>query len=275
MALTLADLVSIDAFVPQVVLHGASQSLVLGLAGMPTVQRFLSGTGIYTPTSSAVTWIMGRMKAGGAGGQTGTVGQFASGTAGTDGTNTTFADWSASGGSAGGSGVPGGFGGTDGTGILIDRRPGDRSQIGGGWSGLGGPVGIYGRSGAGSGGGIGGAGADAGGNAIANSGGGGGGGGPGTAAGAGFFGAGGGEGEEVEFLMTAAQASGAVWTVGNGGAGGPTVGNTYYGGGYGAAGRIILLEFYTPVPPALLTSPSELLAQLAALSGMAAVASLS
>lgn len=41
-------------------------------SGMPTVQRFASGSGTYVPTSLAVTWIRVRMVAGGGGGGVGT-----------------------------------------------------------------------------------------------------------------------------------------------------------------------------------------------------------
>lgn len=220
--------------------------------GMPTYQTYTSGSGTYQPTSSAVTWIKVRMKAGGGGAQGGSA-TATSGPIGTDGGNTTFENWTARGGSTGGSGVAGGFGGADGTGTVIERTPGARAQAGAVWNLTNNSSQtINGRAGAGNGGGVGGSANNGGGNAIANSGGGGGGGGPGVTGYtgvAGYCGAGGGEGEYVEFIMTVAQAIGAAWTVGQGGAGGIAATAAQTGGGAGAAGKITFEEHYTASAP--------------------------
>lgn len=205
----------------------------------PTVQRLLSGSGTYT-SPAGVTRLRVKMKAAGGGGQ-GASATFSTPNSGGVGANSTFENWVAVGGGAGGGGGQGGTGGVNGTGTLIDRTPGATAQIGGGWTGLGGSVGIYGRSGAGSGGGLAGSGGAPGNNAQPNSGAGGAGGGP-SAGSAGFFGAGGSEGETVEFWIAPGSYN---YSVGAGGQPALAAGtNTQWGSGAGGSGKIIVEEHY-------------------------------
>jgi hypothetical protein len=192
-------------------------SSIIGVA--PTVQSFTSGSGTYTPSAgiarSKVRMVGGGGNAGG----------------GTSGSNTSFGTWTAVGGSGGGgtggTGGAGGSGGTNGTGTLVFRANGGQGGSGGtggadNFGGTGGGT-FFGSTGAPSNGGS----IDA----PANSGVGG----CGTAS-AGSGNAGGGGGEYVEFWMTAAQIGASLsYTVGAGGTGGT---------GQGAAGRIIVEEFY-------------------------------
>src|SRR5215475_1424349 len=90
---------------------------------MPTVQRFLTGTGTYTPPAG-VAWIRVRMCAGGGGG-----GSAGNTVFGVNGGTTSFGNWTANGGSGGqgaqgtngGTAVAGGSGGANGTGTLVVR----------------------------------------------------------------------------------------------------------------------------------------------------------
>src|SRR5215475_9056056 len=98
---------------------------------MPTVQRFLTGTGTYTPPAG-VAWIRVRMCAGGGGGggagPTGNASLLAGGSGGA----TTFGAWTCQGGAGGqiivaglGSvGGLGGSGGSNGTGTVVARFSG-------------------------------------------------------------------------------------------------------------------------------------------------------
>jgi len=182
--------------------NGASSPATFQAPTAPTVQRFTSGTGNYTPTSVSVLWIRVRVTAGGGGG---------GGTGGTNGTGTLISRMSGGGGSGGGS--------------LAST-----SVIPAGGSGGNGPFG--GASGGGS--------QDSAPSAAAANTGGGGGGGVGNN-GATQYGAGGGggSGEYVEFYVsppgTIAYIVGAAASGGTG---------TVQSGGAGAAGQIIVEEFY-------------------------------
>lgn len=201
---------------------------------LPTVQRFTTGSGTYTPPAG-VRQIRVRMVGGGGGGG-------ASATnGGANGTTTSFATWTAvngNGGAAGGTGTggAGGTGGVDGTGTLIARFAGANGGVAstagdfampsfGGSSFFGGAGPTSGAA----------ASSSAGAAAKANTGGGGGGG----INAAGNGGGGGGAGEYVEFFVSAPSA--VSYTVGGGGNGGAAGGNA---GGNGAAGVIIVEEFY-------------------------------
>jgi hypothetical protein len=194
----------------------------------PTVQRFTTGSGTYTPTTGTVRIRVRMIGGGGAG--SGSAGS------GSSGSSTSLGTWTVNGGSGGtgqgGTGGPGGTGGANGTGILIVRCQG----IPGGGS-LGTNVnaqltGGNGGSGPFGGGGIGGAtGSGAGTTAAANSGAGGGG--QGGNQGVSSY-PGGGSGEYVEFYVSAPGPL--SYVVGAGG--------TVAGSGLGAAGSIIIEEFY-------------------------------
>jgi hypothetical protein len=204
---------------------------------LPTVQRFLSGSGTYNPTAG-VTKIHVRMCAGGGGGGARITNN------GADGTDTSFGSWTAIHGSGGahgnitnpGPGGAGGTGGANGTGNLVVRFPGGAgngiSQANINWL-MGGAAGGANP--------FGGAGASvaqaAGGAGATNTGAGGAGGGVANAQD--NPGNGGGAGEYVEFWVNAPGAIGyAVGGGGNGGAAGTTA------GGNGAAGIIIIEEWY-------------------------------
>jgi hypothetical protein len=203
----------------------------------PTVQTFTSGTAAtYTPATGAVR-IRVRMVGGGGGGGSALSG---SGTAG----NTTSFQGSASGvvawtalGGGYGSSAPGagGTGGADGTGTKVVRLNGGRgstgvtsgTNIGGSGGGTvfgsGAPMTVAPSAGS---------------SPAANTGGGGSGGGQ---SGSGDGGGGGG-GEYVEFWVTASQlGSTATYTVAATASGAPAGGQA---GGAGAAGLIIIEEFY-------------------------------
>lgn len=219
---------------------GSGQWQAVGLwrntTGLPTVQRFTSGSGTYVPTQGGVRWVKVRMVGGGGGGGARTT------NAGAAGGQTSFGGWTANGGAAGTVGASpatapaGGTGGTNSTGTLVTRVDGQNGGIGmeGPATTSGGPGGntVFGGGGQGNGNSTGGAG-------KANTGGGGAGGG-GT--GAQFPGNGGGGGEYVEFIMTAAQiGAGVSYSVAAAAAGGTAGGNA---GGQGAAGQIIVEEYY-------------------------------
>lgn len=208
------------------------QTFELSIAGTnPTIQRFTSGSGTYTP-ATGVQWIRVRMVGGGGGGGARTTNN------GGNGGTSTFGGWTAvggTGGTAGGAtGAAGGTGGTTGTGTLLARYDGGRGhdslnltpQSGGG----GGNSAFFGGGGAW------GTGSAADGlPAVANSGGGGG---SPHSSGVGVGAAGGG-GESVEFMVTSPAA--VSYAVGAAGAGGAAGGNA---GGNGAAGIIIVEEYY-------------------------------
>jgi hypothetical protein len=192
---------------------------------IPTVQTLTSGTAAtYTPPAN-VRFIRVRMVGGGGGGGA----QITNN--GANGTTTSFGSWTAILGQGGGLGAAGaggtgGTGGANGTGTQIARFAGQNGTRGagvaGGTGGLGG-VSPFGGAG------IGGDGA-AGAAAKANTGSGGGG---------AEEAAGGGAGEYVEFFVTAPTAT--TYTVGAAGAGGAA---GTFAGGNGAAGIIIVEEFY-------------------------------
>lgn len=206
-------------------------NVVLGLLPLPTVQRFASGSGTYTPTAGT-RFIRVRMIAGGGGGGATTT------NAGTGGTGSTFGGWGAGAGvggqPGGGTVTAGGSGGANGTGTLLHRVSGGEGStfifVTGSTGGFGGN-GVFGGAAASA------AGSTAGGNGAANSGAGGGGGaGVGNAGGSG-----GGAGEYVEFLMTAAQIGASQgYAVGGGGAGGAAGSRA---GGNGGSGVIIVEEY--------------------------------
>jgi hypothetical protein len=219
-----------------VISDGVSKWLVDGIRKLPTVQRFTSGSAqTYTP-AVGVSAIRVRMVGGGGGGGAQATNNGAAGT------DTSFNVWTAkagnggaNGGAAAGQGAAGGTGGANGTGTLIARFDG---QAGAGiqtspLSGMGQPggnsvfggAGVYHNNTA------------AGSSAAANTGSGGAG---GTSNGAGAGGGGGGAGEYVEFWVN--NPGNTTYTVGSGGNGGAA---GTQAGGNGAAGVIIIEEFYS------------------------------
>lgn len=212
----------------------ANWSIVMGRipnVGGPTVQRFLSGSGNYTPTSGVIR-IRVRMCGGGAGGGAATANNGAAGVA------SSFDSWVANGGSAGvaagGAGGAGGTGGANGTGTLIARSTGQGSggsNNGGAASPSGGAGGANPFGGAGAGGAAG----VAGGIGATNTGAGGGGGGGSNST----SGGGGGAGEYVEFYVSNPGVT--AYVVGTAGAGGAA---GTIAGGNGSAGVIIIEESY-------------------------------
>ena len=206
-------------------------------ANSPTVQRFISGSGIYTPSGGTVRI---RIRMCGAGGG----GSGASGSNGVIGGNTMFGLWTTIGGGPGiwsGQGGVGGSNGANGIGNLIVRFTGGSGAAylnvsyvtgttGGanpfGGAGVGGDI----TAGISYGGGM---------NACANTGAGGG----GATGGAGIGGAaGGGAGEYVEFYVTYPCAT--SYIIGMGGIGAIGGAGTF-NGGCGASGIIIIEEMYT------------------------------
>lgn len=202
----------------------------------PTRQVLTSGTAATYTTPTGCTRINVRMIGGGSGGNGSGTGSPGLGTA---GGNTTFSTLTASGGAAPAAYQTGGVGGAASGGDI--NIPGGNGQ-GGGVTGAGislnsggqGGVGAFG--GAGGGGSYGGAGSAA----ATNSGSGGGGG--GSNAGSHSPAAGGASGGYVEKLITAPSAT-YTYTVGAKGTGG-TAGTSGYAGGDGAAGIIIVDEYY-------------------------------
>ena len=195
---------------------------------LPTVQRFTSGSGTYTPTAGTIR-IRVRMVGGGGGG-----GSYG-GTSGSTGGTTSFGAWTAIGGAGGqyatasaGSSAAGGTGGADGTGTKVCRIAGGYGGISSLTSGAGGSSVFGGCGGVTQ--------SNNGWPAVANSGSGGGG-----AQLSGNCGGGGAPGEYVEFWMTASQiGAGLSYSVGAAGAGG--LGTLY--GGAGGAGIILVEEYF-------------------------------
>jgi len=194
------------------------------LFGAPlTVSRFLSGSGTYAPTAVRIHV---RMVAGGGGGA-----GNSPAAAGANGGTTSLGAWTAIGGAGaptgGAGGTSGGTGGANGTGILVDRvagqnggptaagnGPGGSSVFGGGGQAVYiNTIGMDAKANTGSGG------SGAGANGVSYEG-------------------GGQAGEFVEFWVM--NPSAMTYTVGAGGAGGAA----YFPGGNGAAGKIIIEEFY-------------------------------
>lgn len=215
----------------------ALAALILAQGTAPTVQRFTTGTSqTYTP-AAGIARIKVRMCGGGGGGGGATANNGQAGGA------TSFGSWTAVNGNGGGGntvgavGGAGGTGGTNGTGTLVVRITGGQgSGITMSGTSINNSGGIGGQNP------FGGAGVmaanAAGTNGAANTGAGGGGGGSINS----DTGAGGGAGEYVEFWMTAAQVGASqTYTVGTGGSGGAAGTNA---GGNGAAGIIIIEEFY-------------------------------
>lgn len=201
---------------------------------VPTVQTFTSGTSQTYTTPANVRYIIVKAVGGGGGGggvTTGT-GYFT----GTTGGNTSFNSVVANGGVGGQQDIAG-TGGTGGSGTATVRISGSPGGPGSGFS-TDSPGGNGGNAPYFCGGGSGGVKASAGGGAVANTGGGGGGSGGstvGTAQGTG----GGGSGEYFELFIDA-PASSYTYSVGGSGAGGAGT----RAGGAGAAGKIIVLEYY-------------------------------
>jgi hypothetical protein len=218
----------------------------------PTVQRFTSGSGTYTtPTSPrSPVYIKVKMVGGGGGGGSSGTASFGNGTA---GGNTTFGTslLTANGGSgANGGGANGGLGGAatvnspavrivassggqgGSSGANGNASPGTVSQM----PGANGASTPFAGGGAG-----GGQGAGVGQVPPANSGAGGGGGAMGNAASS-FSGSGGGAGAYIEAIIPSPGASYA-YAVGANGTGG-TAGTSGVAGGNGAAGQIIVEEYY-------------------------------
>jgi hypothetical protein len=208
----------------------------------PTVQRFTSSSGTYTPTAGTAR-IRVRMIAGGGGGAQGAASSGASGGA---GGGTSFGAWTAAGGGGGSPGVNtpgggggggGGTGGANGTGTLISRFSGGPGMTGPATATLSANIALAGGGGCSSpfgGGGGGGANGAAGATVVPNSGAGGGG---GAALNSGT-GGGGGCGEYVEFYVNAPGAL--AYSVGAAG----TASGGANSGAAGAAGIIIVEEFY-------------------------------
>jgi hypothetical protein len=205
--------------------------LAARLPSVPTVQRFTSGSGTYTPAALVRRIRVCMVGGGGGGGASATNG-------GAVGGDTSFASWTAihgNGGAVGGTstGGAGGTAGVNGTGTLLARFDGADGGDGSNTSttAFGGPGGssVFGGGGALS---LQNATANA---AKANTGSGGSGGGQNGGNGGG----GGGAGEYVEFNVTAPVA--VSYAVGAGGAGGAA---GTQAGAAGAAGIIIVEEFY-------------------------------
>jgi hypothetical protein len=205
----------------------------------PTVQRFTSGSGTYTPPSSPRAPLYIKVKmigGGGGGGSSGTGG----GNNGTAGTATTFDTYSAGGGAGGNAGTgTGGAGGTNSS-VVSGTLSNVAGGSGGGYFAVtgGNAAGGMGGSGIYAGAGGGGQPSVAGYNATTNSGAGGGGaGGTGTA----NSGPGGGAGGSIEFVVAPSSVS---YAIGTGGAGG-AAGTAGFAGGAGAAGYIEVTEYYS------------------------------
>ena len=200
----------------------------------PTRQTFTSGTAATYTTPANVRWIRIRMVGGGGGGgQGGNTAQASGGTASTFSGGTLTA-----GGGAGGSSTNGGVGGAATNGNILSVGGSAGASANGATNGGGGTGGssCFGGGGLGSPGGT-----TAGNNAATNSGSGGGG---GSLTGASQGGAGGGaSGACVEHVI-ATPAATYTYTVGTGGAGATGGGAGGGVGGNGAAGYIIVEEYY-------------------------------
>ena len=198
-----------------------------------TIQKFTSGSGTYT-RPAGVLYIRVRMVGGGGGGGGG--GTSATATSGSDGANSTFGSLTANGG--GGASLGGGSGGP--------ASGGDLNITGG--FGCGGQALVTNFCGGGVGGTsyFGGGGRStpntSGGTASTNSGSGGGGGGSSNAVGLHYGQGGGGSGGYCEKIISS-PASTYSYSVGIGGGGG-SAGTDGFAGGNGAAGLIIVEEYY-------------------------------
>lgn len=202
---------------------------------LPTIQKFLSGSGTYIP-SKGVSHIKVRVQAGGGGGGGGN-----NGANGLNGGDSTFGGLiTATGGGFGFAGNSGLAAGLAGSGSITSPA------IGTVFPGSPGSIGIYysggsgaGASGGGSGGGRGSLSA-AGVAGLTNSGGGGAGGGTSITA---NNGGGGGSGGLVEAFIYSPLASGYAYSIGTGGNGG-NAGTSGYAGGAGGSGYIEVTEYY-------------------------------
>ena len=209
-------------------------SLSLGQSQAPTQTRFTSSSGTYT-VPPGVSYIKVQIVGGGGGGSSG------HGAVGSAGGNTTFGSLTAGGGQAPADYASPASGGTASGGDI--NIPGMAGTGGGGSSAgaLGGEGGSGGSSV------LGGAGAGGynqiGTAAAANSGSGGGGGGLSGATGTYVAGSGGAAGGYVQKLYVSPSAS-YSYSVGSGGAGNASPGSDGYAGGNGAAGIIIIDEYY-------------------------------
>jgi hypothetical protein len=216
--------------------EGYNGTTWVALGKAPTVQKFTSGSSLtYTP-STGVVRIRVRMVGGGGGGGAANTNN------GSGGGDTSFGSWTAIHGSGGvqqGTGGAGGTGGVNGTGTLITRIDGQNggSGLSAAAAGVNPVPGLGGSTPFGGGGVATGTGNSNGGSAKANTGSGGSGAIPGansTSAG------GGGAGEYVEFWVNSPGAT--TYTIGVGGNGGSAGGQA---GGNGAAGVIVIEEFYS------------------------------
>lgn len=199
---------------------------------VPTVQKFLSGSGTYTPAAN-VQWIRVRMAGGGSGGSgSGTSGNTAGGAGGNSTFNTTT---TAPGAAAPANTATGGIGGAAGANCDVTIA-GANGQTPDGT--IANPPGAQGASGFFGGGGVPGIpSSQAGGAAPANTGGGGGGAGSGTGVSAASAG---GAGAYCEKIFTAGSYA---YAVGAAGASGAT-GVTGSSGGLGGSGIVIVEEYY-------------------------------
>jgi hypothetical protein len=208
----------------------------------PTIQRFLSGSGTYIPTSADVKWIKVYM-AGGGGGGAGS-GTSASGGAGGTGGDTTFGSNVAKGGTGGqiNTGAAGVSANTATLGTILVNVNGADTPLAGqlngtsnlnAYSGSPGAVSMFGGAGTGT--------AGAGTSGKSNSGAGGGGGGSNNITGN-LPGPGGCSGGYLEFIINDLSAS-YSYSVGAGGNAG-AAGTSGAGGGGGGSGVIIVEEYY-------------------------------
>jgi hypothetical protein len=207
-----------------------SSTTIKAVSVVPTIQRFLSGSGTYT-TPADVKWIRIRLVGGGGGGGGGNNSSGAS-----SGGTSTFSGGSLSAaGGSGGSAVTGAAAGGAASGGNVANIPGGSAgsshSASNGAGGHGG-CSVFGGGGGGS------AGSTAAASGATNSGGGGGGGGGGATT---SVAGGGGAGGYVEHIISAPAAS-YSYAVGASGAGqsGTSAGN----GGAGAAGIVIVEEHY-------------------------------
>ena len=213
--------------------YNGTSWITVGLSN--TVQRFTSGSGTCTPSTGVRRWRVRMCGAGGGGGA-------AAANNGTAGSDTTFGSWTAKGGglgtAAGGAPGTGGSGGGDGTGTLVERADGGRGATGlnGSVAGVIAPGGVGGTNAFGTNGGsaVGTAPASP---ANTGCGGAGAGGSSGTRTGSG-----GGAGEYVEFWVDNPTAT--AYSIGGGGTGGSAGGGGGFAGANGAAGFIVVEEFY-------------------------------
>lgn len=236
----------------------SSETVVRNRPTLPTIQKFLTGSGTYT-TPVGVSYIRVRMVGGGGGGAGSS--NNASAGAGGNGSASTFGAslLSAGGGTGAAPGsAPGGLGGTSslGTGPIGIAIQGGR----GGGSSITGTTDFYNPGGIGGASALGGAGsgstATTGVAGAANTGGGGGGAGSNTLTGLNWTGAGGGSGGYVDAIITSPASTYAYSvavqdaTHGQGG----TAGTNGFAGGAGGSGQIVVEEYYGAMNQPLLVN---------------------